>query len=69
MKVGTLAKHPWWGKCIVIENLFDFYGKHLPPVVRVLWNKPDRGDKWRSPTSSVMEIYEEDLTILSEPEG
>lgn len=66
MKVGTLAKHPWWGECLVTENLFHFYGQHLPLVVRVHWIKPATT---AAGACSTMKIYEEDLTILSEPEG
>ena len=66
MKVGTLAKHRWWGKCLVIESLFHHYGEELPPVVRVLWNKPATT---AAGARSVMDIYEEELTILVEPEG
>ena len=63
MKVGTLAKHRWWGKGLVIERLFHHYGEEQPPVVRVLWNKPKTTNRgWLlSPTK----IYEEELTIIS----
>ncbi len=64
MKVGTLAKHPWWGKCLVVENLLQCYDDL--PRVRVLWNKPAT-----TPFEGYIttDVYEEDLTILSEPEG
>ena len=65
MKVGTLAEHQWWGKCLVIESLFHFYGERLPLVVRVHWIKPATTAVG---ARSTMRIYEEDLAILSEPE-
>ena len=67
MKEGTLVHHPEWGKGLVVENLFHTTGSKWPPAVRVLWNKPKTMKSGAKLTT--LKIYEQELTILSEPEG
>lgn len=67
MKEGTLVYHPEWGKGLVIEALFHTTGDKWPPAVRVLWNKPKTTKNGGKLT--ILKIYEQELTILSESEG
>tara|TARA_Y100001938_G_C7973958_1_gene370787 strand:- start:612 stop:809 length:198 start_codon:yes stop_codon:yes gene_type:complete len=65
MKEGTLVYHPEWGKGLVLEKLWT--ANTFPPGVLVLWNRPrtmKNGHKL-----ATLKIYEEELTILSEPAG
>ncbi len=68
MKEGTLVYHPEWGKGLVVESMFHINGDEWPPAVRVLWNKPIFFD-FGSETAATFKVYEEELTILSEPVG
>ena len=63
MKEGTLVYHPEWGKGLVLEKLWTAV---LPSVI-VLWNRPKTMKGGGKLTR--LKIYEEELTILSEPEG
>ena len=65
MNEGTLVYHPEWGKGLVVENLFHINGDYFPPAVLVLWNKPKTMKSGAKLTT--LKIYEEELTILSEP--
>jgi len=67
MNEGTLVYHPEWGKGLVVENLFHINGDYFPPAVLVLWNKPKTMKSGAKLTT--LKIYEEELTILSEPAG
>ena len=67
MNEGTLVYHPEWGKGLVVENLFHINGDYFPPAVLVLWNKPKTMKNGHKLTT--LKIYEEELTILSEPAG
>ena len=65
MKEGTRVYHPEWGKGLVLEKLWT--ANTFPPGVLVLWNRPrtmKNGHKL-----ATLKIYEEELTILSEPAG
>jgi len=65
MKEGTLVYHPEWGKGLVLKKLW-MPPTVFPPAVCVLWNRPrtmQGGSKL-----TMLHIYEEELTILSEPE-
>ena len=65
MKEGTLVYHPEWGTGLVLEKLWT--ANTFPPGVLVLWNRPrtmKNGHKL-----ATLKIYEEELTILSEPAG
>ena len=65
MKEGTLVYHPEWGKGLVLEKLWT--ANTFPPGVLVLWNKPKTMKGGGKLTR--LKIYEEELTILSEPAG
>ena len=65
MKEGTLVYHPEWGKGLVLEKLWT--ANTFPPGVLVLWNRPKTMKSGAKLTT--LKIYEEELTILSEPAG
>jgi len=65
MKEGTLVYHPEWGKGLVLEKLWT--DDVVPPAVLVLWNRPRTMKSGAKLTT--LKIYEEELTILSEPAG
>jgi hypothetical protein len=63
MKVGDLVSHKRWGKGIVIEKCFRLRGDRYPPVVRVMWNKPEFA---RDGTKrAILRIHEQELTTIS----
>ena len=63
MNVGDLVSHKRWGKGVVIEKCFRRRGDRFPPVVRVMWNKPEFARDGIKRT--ILRIHERELTIIS----